>query len=301
MSEWLKEFLHEAPAHNFPIFTPYYELTQEQKDYLWHGPREKACIDSFFAMLEEQEERERQGLVRKDRKYFLETYGDEDWCTMLPPDDPDSRNLNEAGTSRRLAFDVDQVRAAEEYWGVSHSVMAIAAGLLTLSRMTGKQHVMINWIFNNRLAPEAENVVGMLIRNMPAAVRMEEISSMRNLLQSVKNQVAEDIAHCGWDLMSENLQPYVNDWMEVNLQLEINADELDELENERIELNNEFNAAPARLEFELIENEYGDNGFDLEVDFAEGMFDRKRIEDAKAIFGDYLEGMILRREDSLPE
>jgi hypothetical protein len=172
---------------------------------------------------------------------------------------------------------------------------------LTLSRMTGKQHVMINWIFNNRLAPEAENVVGMLIRNMPAAVRMEEISSMRNLLQSVKNQVAEDIAHCGWDLMSENLQPYVNDWMEVNLQLEINADELDELENERIELNNEFNAAPARLEFELIENEYGDNGFDLEVDFAEGMFDRKRIEDAKAIFDDYLEGMILRREDSLPE
>ena len=55
MSEWLKEFLHEAPAHNFPIFTPYYELTQEQKDYLWHGPREKACIDSFFQMLEENQ------------------------------------------------------------------------------------------------------------------------------------------------------------------------------------------------------------------------------------------------------
>ena len=55
MSEWLNEFLHEAPAHNFPIFTPYYELTQEQKDYLWHGPREKACIDSFFKMLEENQ------------------------------------------------------------------------------------------------------------------------------------------------------------------------------------------------------------------------------------------------------
>ncbi|MBE6276401.1 MAG: excinuclease ABC subunit UvrA [Bacteroides sp.] len=55
MSEWLREFIHEAPAHNFPIFTPYYELTQEQKDYLWHGPREKACIDSFFKMLEENQ------------------------------------------------------------------------------------------------------------------------------------------------------------------------------------------------------------------------------------------------------
>lgn len=55
MSEWLDAFLHEAPAHNFPIFTPYYELTPEQKDYLWHGPREKVCIDSFFRMLEENQ------------------------------------------------------------------------------------------------------------------------------------------------------------------------------------------------------------------------------------------------------
>ena len=55
MNEWLKEFIREAPAHDFPIFTPYYELTQEQKDYLWHGPRDKACIDSFFQMLTENQ------------------------------------------------------------------------------------------------------------------------------------------------------------------------------------------------------------------------------------------------------
>ncbi|WP_288150677.1 excinuclease ABC subunit UvrA, partial [Phocaeicola sartorii] len=55
MGEWLQAFIHEAPAHDFPIFAPYYELTQEQKDYLWHGPREKACIDSFFKMLEENQ------------------------------------------------------------------------------------------------------------------------------------------------------------------------------------------------------------------------------------------------------
>ena len=55
MGEWLTEFLREAPEHDFPIFTPYYELTKEQKDYLWHGPKEKVCIDSFFKMLEENQ------------------------------------------------------------------------------------------------------------------------------------------------------------------------------------------------------------------------------------------------------
>lgn len=55
MSEWLTEFLREAPAYDFPIFEPYYNLTQAQKDYLWHGPRDKVCIDSFFKMLEENQ------------------------------------------------------------------------------------------------------------------------------------------------------------------------------------------------------------------------------------------------------
>ncbi len=55
MSAWRDEFIHIAAKDNFPIFTPYYELTQEQKDYLWHGPRTKPCIDSFFKMLEENQ------------------------------------------------------------------------------------------------------------------------------------------------------------------------------------------------------------------------------------------------------
>ena len=55
MSAWRDEFIHLATRNNFPIFTPYYELTQAQKDYLWRGPRTKPCIDSFFKMLEENQ------------------------------------------------------------------------------------------------------------------------------------------------------------------------------------------------------------------------------------------------------
>ena len=55
MSAWRDEFIRYAAKENFPIFAPYYELTQAQKDYLWHGPRTKPCIDSFFKMLEENQ------------------------------------------------------------------------------------------------------------------------------------------------------------------------------------------------------------------------------------------------------
>ena len=55
MSAWRDEFIQIAAKNNFPIFAPYFELTQEQKDFLWHGPRTKPCIDSFFKMLEENQ------------------------------------------------------------------------------------------------------------------------------------------------------------------------------------------------------------------------------------------------------
>ena len=57
MGEWKNEFCRRAPQDNFPIFEPYYNLTQEQKDYLWHkGPwieeyEEGICIDNFFNMV----------------------------------------------------------------------------------------------------------------------------------------------------------------------------------------------------------------------------------------------------------
>lgn len=61
MGQWKTEFCKRAPKDDFPIFEPYYNLTQEQKDYLWHtGPyipeyNESICIDNFFDMVRENQ------------------------------------------------------------------------------------------------------------------------------------------------------------------------------------------------------------------------------------------------------
>jgi excinuclease ABC subunit A len=63
MSEWKKEFVRRAEKYeNFPVFTPYSQLTQRQKDVLWHGMYEEnewgnhsICIDEFFRMLRENQ------------------------------------------------------------------------------------------------------------------------------------------------------------------------------------------------------------------------------------------------------
>lgn len=63
MGEWKKEFLRRAAIDKFPIFEPYYKLSQKHKDWLWHGlpsdskrdKYDRVSIDEFFRMLKENQ------------------------------------------------------------------------------------------------------------------------------------------------------------------------------------------------------------------------------------------------------
>lgn len=55
MGEWRERLIHNAVRFDFPIFTPYYELTPEQRRTLWEGNEYFEGINAFFRMLEENQ------------------------------------------------------------------------------------------------------------------------------------------------------------------------------------------------------------------------------------------------------
>ena len=55
MSEWKRHLIHLAPQLKFPIHRPYCDLSDEEKDILWHGSGEFRGIDGFFKMVEENQ------------------------------------------------------------------------------------------------------------------------------------------------------------------------------------------------------------------------------------------------------
>ena len=63
MKEWQTEFIRRAAHDDFPIFKPYYELTDKEKGWLWHGlpsdvkraKHEQVSIDAFFLMVKENQ------------------------------------------------------------------------------------------------------------------------------------------------------------------------------------------------------------------------------------------------------
>ena len=110
MAEWKNWFIRFNSERGFPIFKPYFELTQDEKDWLWHGspiqhspktaegikipegwklsPEEKEwgmlCIDEFFEML-------RQGQYKIQNRVMLARYRGKTTCpkchgTRLKPE-----------------------------------------------------------------------------------------------------------------------------------------------------------------------------------------------------------------------
>ncbi len=55
MSEWKRELIYSADKAGFPIHTPYYKLTDEQRKMLWKGTSYFHGIDAFFKFVEENQ------------------------------------------------------------------------------------------------------------------------------------------------------------------------------------------------------------------------------------------------------
>ncbi|MDR0833981.1 MAG: excinuclease ABC subunit UvrA [Candidatus Symbiothrix sp.] len=55
MSEWKKAFIRTAAHYDFPIHRAYSDLTQAQKDLLWHGNKTVKGIDDFFKFVGENQ------------------------------------------------------------------------------------------------------------------------------------------------------------------------------------------------------------------------------------------------------
>lgn len=57
MSEWRTWFIRQSAKYDFPIHEPYINLTEEQKELLWHGngSDQFPCIDNFFKWVETQQ------------------------------------------------------------------------------------------------------------------------------------------------------------------------------------------------------------------------------------------------------
>ena len=75
MSAWKDKLIANADKFGFPIFTSYYDLTEEQKQVLWEGNQYFEGINDFFKMLKENQ-------YKKQYRIMLARYRGKTTCPM---------------------------------------------------------------------------------------------------------------------------------------------------------------------------------------------------------------------------
>lgn len=55
LGKWMIDFIRQAQAYDFPTYKAYAELSQKEKDLLWHGAKGVYGIDDFFIFAQENQ------------------------------------------------------------------------------------------------------------------------------------------------------------------------------------------------------------------------------------------------------
>ena len=256
--------------------------------------------DYYCAYLSHEDHIRKLPKYLEDKDYFEKKYGGYDWCWIPEPDREESVPTA-ASRVIRFPFDASDLEEAEKRLNTTRSVIAIAAAILALHETSGKNDIMTNWIFNNRLGSFASDSVGMLIKNLPVGIHMDQIHGLEELIAEIKRQVADGISHCSYDYFAAQDSAFFNDPMEVNYQQNMNADELASLHPLQIELENRYHAPGARLELEFLENDDNSGLFDSEIEWAANCFSEERIKAFHELYIEHFERVVLEGADEPEE
>jgi excinuclease ABC subunit A len=145
LGEWKDWFIQHAAKDDFPIFEPYYNLTQQQKDWLWHGlpsdrkAKEKPCIDAFFDMVRESQ-------YKIQYRVMLARYRGKTTCpkchgTRLKPE---ANYVKIAGRSITDLVEMPVVRLKEWFDQLQLSTQEMEIGRRLLTEITSRLQFLLD-------------------------------------------------------------------------------------------------------------------------------------------------------------
>jgi len=159
MGMWKEEFIRRQSPKGFPVFKPYYELTQAEKDVLWHGDadeqarpeRERVSIDSFFEMV-------RQNQYKIQYRVMLSRYRGKTTCPLCHGSrlrkEVEYVHIGGRSITQLVAMSVDDLARFFANLQLSESDAEIAKRLLTeiKNRLHFLQEVGLGYLTLDRLS-----------------------------------------------------------------------------------------------------------------------------------------------------
>lgn len=155
---------------------------------------EHPLTDYCYYVLEQRSDEQAGPSYLEAQRYFRDRYVGTQWTYNLPPDYESPSN--EVGfMEMRMAVPASKFAETEARIGLSKNGVVIAAGLLAMSKMTGAERVITEWVYNGRNTLESMQSVGLLYSTLPAALRLTENTTLGDICAQIREQIEKGIEY----------------------------------------------------------------------------------------------------------
>jgi hypothetical protein len=171
----------------------------------------------------------------------------------------------------------------------------IAAELLALAAYNQEPDVMVSWIYKGRDNQRLQNVVGLLFRELPVAIRFDPKTTLGSFFLEIQEQITQGIVHSSYPWVSLHASPRSNDNIVINYQDMMGFEKNLPMPAELIELPVSGEDA-SESGMEVIIRDVDDANTDISAEFSGNRFKAEDITRFVEMMISVINDMIKRRE-----
>ena len=238
--------------------------------------------DFYYLMLQRREDMIDTDFYNQSKRYFEDRFEGVEWSSY-PKIDHESRENEMGELFADMGIEQPQMAAMERRYKITRNEFFITVAALAIAFYNKANDIKLSWIYNGREDLQMMNTVGLLFRDLPIGLRLQDDHTIRNIFSNIHDQVQKGIEHSCYPYVDTHNQVGGNESAYLLYQQDIR--DMGGMEGgidiETVEVRQNQAASQTILDMEILD---GSDGLKLMIDYAASRYKDESIERFKDLF-----------------
>ena len=248
--------------------------------------------DYYYAMLYKQETLLNSERSREARDYFEKMYGSDDFA-LKPTLDHNVRDNTVGEYSVDMNCYDSALNAIEEKYGLGRNAFFNTVVLMSLAIYNKCPNVQCTWTYNGRDDLAKNNMIGLLLRDLPVMLRLRKNDKITDLYKNIMQQVADGLAYSFYPYTTKGVRVVEDD--RICFLYQRNIRDAGGADFETVDIRQNASASENAFDVQVLDDS---TGLSLVINYAASLYDESGVIKFASIFIAVFEFLIGCDEDA---
>lgn len=253
------------------------------------------AMDGYYLMLKEREDQEKTAFYEEGKEYYKNRYDGIEW-SIRPEEDMKSDENHIGVINETFDLTVAQTEKMSKMYNMGRNGTLVTALALAVAAYNNKKDVMVSWVHNGRKSALEANVVGLLYKQLPLGLRLDEKQTLVQVYEDVRDQMVRGVTYSNYPYCKLGARPVEDDKACFLLQNGIYDifNSADGVSTDPVEIENKKVASYAMLDMEVVHEE--EKAY-LKMSYNASRYKKESIDKFKNLYLDIVRTMIEKADD----